>query len=149
MEEARRILKSFEDCVPGLAMVRLRRVSLERRQGNMEGAEALLMEAIRDNEGMPVSSFYSVKLARQVLKVQKNLIKARKILLEALEKDPVRNGGWVGNAFFIWLAKYKGVTGLWTSETGLVFKLCLFCRLAQPFTVLGMRKLEFASGNCD
>lgn len=80
-------------------MVRLRRVSLERRQGNMEGAEALLMEAIRDNEGMPVSSFYSVKLARQVLKVQKNLIKARKILLEALEKDPVKDtrscGMWV------------------------------------------------------
>ncbi|KAJ6654268.1 hypothetical protein lerEdw1_007365 [Lerista edwardsae] len=88
VEEARRILKSFEDSVPGLAMVRLRRVSLERRLGNMEMAETLLMEAIRDNEGMPVSSFYSVKLARQVLKVQKNLIKARKILLEALEKDP-------------------------------------------------------------
>ncbi|XP_042295539.1 pre-mRNA-processing factor 39-like isoform X2 [Sceloporus undulatus] len=88
VEEARRILKSFEDCVPGLAMVRLRRVSLERRQGNTEVAEALLMEAIRDNEGMPVSSFYSVKLARQVLKVQKNIAKARKILLEALEKDP-------------------------------------------------------------
>ncbi|XP_063001860.1 pre-mRNA-processing factor 39-like isoform X2 [Elgaria multicarinata webbii] len=88
VEEARRILKTFEDCVPGLAMVRLRRVSLERRLGNMELAETLLMEAIRDNEGMPVSSFYSVKLARQVLKVQKNLIKARKILLEALEKDP-------------------------------------------------------------
>lgn len=76
--------------MPGLVMVRLRRVSLERRLGNMEMAETLLMEAIRDNEGMPVSSFYSVKLARQVLKVQKNLIKARKILLEALEKDPVR-----------------------------------------------------------
>ncbi|XP_007439959.1 pre-mRNA-processing factor 39-like isoform X1 [Python bivittatus] len=88
VEEARRILKTFEDCVPGLVMVRLRRVSLERRLGNMEMAEALLVEAIRDNEGMPISSFYSVKLARQVLKVQKNLIKARKILLEALEKDP-------------------------------------------------------------
>uniref|UniRef100_A0A2D4HKB4 Uncharacterized protein n=2 Tax=Micrurus lemniscatus lemniscatus TaxID=129467 RepID=A0A2D4HKB4_MICLE len=69
-------------------MVRLRRVSLERRLGNMDMAEALLTEAIRDNEGMPISSFYSVKLARQVLKVQKNLAKARKILLEALEKDP-------------------------------------------------------------
>ncbi|XP_061462610.1 pre-mRNA-processing factor 39-like isoform X3 [Rhineura floridana] len=88
VEEARRILKSFEDCVPGLAMVRLRRVSLERRLGNMDVAETLLMEAIRDNEGMPVSSFYSVKLARLVLKVQKNLSKARKILLDALEKDP-------------------------------------------------------------
>ncbi|XP_026573428.1 pre-mRNA-processing factor 39-like isoform X2 [Pseudonaja textilis] len=88
VEEARRILKTFEDYVPGLVMVRLRRVSLERRLGNMDIAEALLMEAIRDNEGMPISSFYSVKLARQVLKVQKNLAKARKILLEALEKDP-------------------------------------------------------------
>ncbi|XP_058016147.1 pre-mRNA-processing factor 39-like isoform X3 [Ahaetulla prasina] len=88
VEEARRILKTFEDYVPGLVMVRLRRVSLERRLGNMDLAEALLMEAIRDNEGMPISSFYSVKLARQVLKVQKNLAKARKILLEALEKDP-------------------------------------------------------------
>uniref|UniRef100_U3FZ65 Pre-mRNA-processing factor 39 n=2 Tax=Micrurus TaxID=8634 RepID=U3FZ65_MICFL len=88
VEEARRILKTFEDYVPGLVMVRLRRVSLERRLGNMDMAEALLTEAIRDNEGMPISSFYSVKLARQVLKVQKNLAKARKILLEALEKDP-------------------------------------------------------------
>ncbi|XP_067328693.1 pre-mRNA-processing factor 39-like [Anolis sagrei] len=88
VEEARRILRTFEECVPGLAMVRLRRVSLERRQGNMEGAEALLAAAIRENEGLPVSSFYSVKLARQVLKVQKNIAKARKILLEALEKDP-------------------------------------------------------------
>ncbi|XP_070622379.1 pre-mRNA-processing factor 39-like isoform X1 [Erythrolamprus reginae] len=88
VEEARRILKTFEDYVPGLVMVRLRRVSLERRLGNMDMAEALLMEAIRDNEGMPISSFYSVKLARQVLKVQKNLAKARKILLDALEKDP-------------------------------------------------------------
>ncbi|KAL7978347.1 hypothetical protein Chor_014886, partial [Crotalus horridus] len=59
---------TFEDCVPGLVMVRLRRVSLERRLGNTDMAEALLMEAIRDNEGMPISSFYSVKLARQILK---------------------------------------------------------------------------------
>ncbi|XP_067400063.1 pre-mRNA-processing factor 39-like isoform X2 [Emydura macquarii macquarii] len=88
LEEARRILKSFEESIPGLAMVRLRRVSLERRHGNLEAAEALLQEAIRDNEGMPLASFYAIKLARQVLKVQKNLIKARKVLMEALEKDP-------------------------------------------------------------
>lgn len=90
LEEARRILKSYEESIPGLAMVRLRRVSLERRHGNLEAAEALLQEAIRDNEGMPLASFYAIKLARQVLKVQKNLIKARKVLMEALEKDPVR-----------------------------------------------------------
>ncbi|KAM4754386.1 uncharacterized protein ACIQIH_000359 isoform 2-T2 [Cyanocitta cristata] len=48
VEEARRILRCFEAAVPGLAMVRLRRVC----------------------------------------KVQKNLGKARKVLVEALEKDP-------------------------------------------------------------
>ncbi|KAI4802085.1 hypothetical protein KUCAC02_019943 [Chaenocephalus aceratus] len=42
VEEARDILKSLEALVPGLAMVRLRRVSLERRHGNLEEAEAML-----------------------------------------------------------------------------------------------------------
>ncbi|XP_062456799.1 uncharacterized protein LOC134154132 isoform X3 [Rhea pennata] len=88
LEEARRILRCFEEVVPGLAMVRLRRVSLERRQGNLEEAEALLQEAMLANEGLPLASFYAIKLARQVFKVQKNLIKARKVLVEALEKDP-------------------------------------------------------------
>ncbi|NXH57455.1 PRP39 factor, partial [Rhabdornis inornatus] len=88
IEEARRILRCFEAAVPGLAMVRLRRVSLERRHGRVAEAEALLLEAMRANEGLPLGSFYAVKLARQVCKVQKNLGKARKVLVEALEKDP-------------------------------------------------------------
>ncbi|NWU29693.1 PRP39 factor, partial [Dyaphorophyia castanea] len=88
VEEARRILRCFEAAVPGLAMVRLRRVSLERRHGRVAEAEALLLEAMRANEGLPLGSFYAVKLARQVCKVQKNLGKARKVLVEALEKDP-------------------------------------------------------------
>uniref|UniRef100_A0A8C3MM08 Uncharacterized protein n=1 Tax=Geospiza parvula TaxID=87175 RepID=A0A8C3MM08_GEOPR len=88
VDEARRILRSFEAAVPGLAMVRLRRVSLERRHGRVAEAEALLLEAMRANEGLPLGSFYAVKLARQVCKVQKNLGRARKVLVEALEKDP-------------------------------------------------------------
>ncbi|XP_032939381.1 pre-mRNA-processing factor 39-like [Catharus ustulatus] len=88
VEEARRILRCFEAAVPGLAMVRLRRVSLERRHGRVAEAEALLLEAMRANEGLPLGSFYAVKLARQVCKVQKNLGKARRVLVEALEKDP-------------------------------------------------------------
>ncbi|XP_032533448.1 pre-mRNA-processing factor 39-like [Chiroxiphia lanceolata] len=88
VEEARRILRGFEAVVPGLAMVRLRRVSLERRHGRVAEAEELLLEAMRANEGLPLGSFYAVKLARQVCKVQKNLGKARKVLVEALEKDP-------------------------------------------------------------
>ncbi|XP_030260886.1 pre-mRNA-processing factor 39 isoform X2 [Sparus aurata] len=87
VEEARGILKSLEESVPGLAMVRLRRVSLERRHGNMDEAEALLREAMESGKDATETSFYAVKLARQQMKVQKSLSKARKVLLDAIEKD--------------------------------------------------------------
>uniref|UniRef100_A0A8B9HLT5 Pre-mRNA-processing factor 39 n=1 Tax=Astyanax mexicanus TaxID=7994 RepID=A0A8B9HLT5_ASTMX len=87
IEEARGILKSLEESVPGLAMVRLRRVSLERRHGNLDEAETLLRDAIQNGKNATESSFYSVKLARQLLKVQRSIGKARKVLLEAIEKD--------------------------------------------------------------
>ncbi|XP_068433346.1 pre-mRNA-processing factor 39 isoform X2 [Clinocottus analis] len=87
VEEARSILKSLEESVPGLAMVRLRRVSLERRHGNLEEAEALLREAMDSAKNATETSFYAVKLARQMMKVQRSLSKARKVLLDAIEKD--------------------------------------------------------------
>ncbi|XP_049446430.1 pre-mRNA-processing factor 39 isoform X1 [Epinephelus fuscoguttatus] len=87
VEEARGILKSLEESVPGLAMVRLRRVSLERRHGNLEEAEALLREAMESAKNATETSFYAVKLARQMMKVQRSLSKARKVLLDAIEKD--------------------------------------------------------------
>ncbi|XP_034382825.1 pre-mRNA-processing factor 39 isoform X1 [Cyclopterus lumpus] len=87
VEEARSILKSLEEAVPGLAMVRLRRVSLERRHGNLEEAEALLREAMESAKNETETSFYAVKLARQMIKVQRSLSKARKVLLDAIEKD--------------------------------------------------------------
>lgn len=90
MDDAREILKSLEVTIPGLAMVRLRRVSLERRQGNMEEAEALLRESMECGKDNTEMSFYAVKLARHYMKVQKSLSKAKKVLLDAIEKDPVR-----------------------------------------------------------
>uniref|UniRef100_A0A8V5G3Z0 Pre-mRNA processing factor 39 n=2 Tax=Melopsittacus undulatus TaxID=13146 RepID=A0A8V5G3Z0_MELUD len=87
IDEARRILKTFEECILGLAMIRLRRVSLERRHGNMEDAEHLLEEAVRNAKSVSESSFYAIKLARHLFKVQKNLPKARKVLSEAIEVD--------------------------------------------------------------
>lgn len=92
VEEARGILKTLEATIPGLAMVRLRRVNLERRHGNLEEAETLLKEAMEQGRDVTEMSFYAVKLARHVMKVQKDPSKAKKILLEALERDPVRNG---------------------------------------------------------
>ncbi|XP_076612559.1 pre-mRNA-processing factor 39 isoform X1 [Chaetodon auriga] len=87
VEEARGILKSLEASVSGLAMVRLRRVSLERRHGNMEEAEALLREAMESAKNATEMSFYAMKLARQQMKVLKSLSKAKKVLLDAIEKD--------------------------------------------------------------
>ena len=76
--------------MPGLAMVRLRRVSLERRHGNLDEAEALLRDAMQNGKNAGETSFYAVKLARQLMKVQRSLGKAKKVLLEAMEKDQVR-----------------------------------------------------------
>lgn len=72
-------------------MVRLRRVSLERRRGNLEEAEALLREAMDTGKDATEMSFYAVKLARLQMKVHKSVSKARTVLLEAIEKDQVRN----------------------------------------------------------
>uniref|UniRef100_H9G8F5 Pre-mRNA processing factor 39 n=1 Tax=Anolis carolinensis TaxID=28377 RepID=H9G8F5_ANOCA len=89
IHEARRILKTFEENVSGLAMIRLRRVSLERRHGNLEEAEHLLQEAVRNSKSNYEASFFAVKLARHLFKVQKSLPKARKVLLEAIDRDRV------------------------------------------------------------
>lgn len=90
MEEARGILKALEETIPNLAMVRLRRVSLERRRGNLDEAEALLKEGMETANNDMESSFYAVKLARHLVKVQRSLSKAKKVLLDAIEKDQVR-----------------------------------------------------------
>ncbi|XP_015282140.1 PREDICTED: pre-mRNA-processing factor 39 [Gekko japonicus] len=87
INEARRILKTFEENVSGLAMIRLRRVSLERRHGNLEEAEHLLQEAVRNSKSSYEASFFAVKLARHLFKIQKSLLKARKVLLEAIDRD--------------------------------------------------------------
>ncbi|KAM4633350.1 pre-mRNA-processing factor 39 [Polymixia lowei] len=87
VEEARGVLQGLEVAVQSLAMVRLRRVGLERRHGNLEEAEALLREAMASAKNAGETSFYAVKLARQLLKVQRSLSKARKVLLDAIEKD--------------------------------------------------------------
>ncbi|XP_069036302.1 pre-mRNA-processing factor 39 isoform X2 [Lepisosteus oculatus] len=88
LAEARQLLEHAERGVPGLAMVRLRRVGLERRGGRPERAEALLREAVRQSQATPLHAFYSIKLARLLLRLQRNPGKARRVLLDAIEADP-------------------------------------------------------------
>ncbi|KAG9481178.1 hypothetical protein GDO78_010435 [Eleutherodactylus coqui] len=87
VEDAKRILKTLEESVEGLAMVRLRRVNLERRHGNIKEAEELLSEAMKNAKTTQEFSFYAIKLARFYFKIQKNVVKAKKVLSDALQKD--------------------------------------------------------------
>ncbi|XP_017545618.1 pre-mRNA-processing factor 39 isoform X2 [Pygocentrus nattereri] len=87
--EAQRILESLEQYMPGLAMVRLRRAGLERRLGRLDKAESLLREAVEQNKDKPhLHAFFSIKLARFLLKLGKNPSKARAVLQEAIELSP-------------------------------------------------------------
>ncbi|XP_015240131.1 PREDICTED: pre-mRNA-processing factor 39-like [Cyprinodon variegatus] len=89
LTEARRILEALEKSVPGLAVVRIRRAALERRAGQLEQSEALLREAVAESKERPtLHAFYSIKLARLLLKVVRNSDGARKVLQEALEISP-------------------------------------------------------------
>ncbi|XP_057205331.1 pre-mRNA-processing factor 39 isoform X1 [Triplophysa rosa] len=87
--EAQRILESLEMVLPGLSAVRLRRVGLERRAGRLDVAESLLKESVQQSKDNPsLHAFYSIKLARFILKLYRNPSRVRTVLQEAIEISP-------------------------------------------------------------
>uniref|UniRef100_A0AAQ4PTM4 Si:ch211-114c17.1 n=1 Tax=Gasterosteus aculeatus aculeatus TaxID=481459 RepID=A0AAQ4PTM4_GASAC len=89
LSEARRVLEALEKTLPGLAVVRLRRAALERRAGLLDQSEALLREAVDESKENPtLHAFFSIKLARLLLKLGRNPSRARGVLQEALEISP-------------------------------------------------------------
>ncbi|XP_061138390.1 pre-mRNA-processing factor 39 [Syngnathus typhle] len=89
LAEARRVLEALDKNMPGLAVVRIHRAALERRAGQLEQSEALLQEAVSQSTEKPIlHAFYSIKLARLLLKLGGNPGRARSILQEALEISP-------------------------------------------------------------
>ncbi|CAL8328011.1 pre-mRNA-processing factor 39 [Gadus morhua] len=89
LSEARRVLEALETTLPGLAAIRLRRAGLERRAGHLDQSEALLREAVEESREKPtLHAFYSIKLARLLLKLGHNASKARAALQEGLEISP-------------------------------------------------------------
>lgn len=67
---ARRILTSIENNVPGLAMVCMRRISLERRSKNHQAAEELFKTYIDNATSHKTKTFFSIKCARYLQKVR-------------------------------------------------------------------------------
>ena len=88
--EAVKVLDGIEQNVAGLAMVALRRISLERRQGNFTQTENLYRAAITAAKKQDVKSFYTIKYARYLSKVVSDLPRAKEVLQDALKEDEVR-----------------------------------------------------------
>ena len=71
---ARKILMNIESNVPGLAMVCMRRISLERRNKNHDSAEELFKSYIEKAVSHKTKTFFSIKYARYLQKVCPDLI---------------------------------------------------------------------------
>jgi len=84
---ARKILMNIEKNVPGLAMVCMRRISLERRSGNHDAAEELFKKYIETAVSHKSRTFFCIKYARYLQKVLGETDRARKVLNDALEID--------------------------------------------------------------
>jgi pre-mRNA-processing factor 39 len=63
------VLATLEKSVPGLIMLAMRRISLERRRGNLGDVETFFKKYIEDAASPEIASFYSIKYARFLLKV--------------------------------------------------------------------------------
>lgn len=85
--DAWRILTNLEETLPGMVMVAMRRISLERRIGDRDKTEMLFQEYIDKSTDLSVRAFYVIKYARYLFKVLGDEVRAKKILFDALEKD--------------------------------------------------------------
>ncbi|XP_069114991.1 pre-mRNA-processing factor 39-like isoform X1 [Argopecten irradians] len=81
------ILANLDKVVPGLVMVSMRRISLERRTGSKEDAEALFRDYIENASQPEIGSYFSIKYARYLFKICGEREQARKVLTDAIEKD--------------------------------------------------------------
>ncbi|XP_014790338.1 pre-mRNA-processing factor 39 isoform X1 [Octopus bimaculoides] len=86
-DEAWKILNNLEKNIPGLAMVALRRISLERHQYNFAAAAALFQEYMDTAATKEIRSFFAIKYSRFLSKVCHDVNKAKEILKEAIEID--------------------------------------------------------------
>ena len=67
--DAWRILTNLEETLPGMVMVAMRRISLERRIGDRDKTEMLFQEYIAKSTDLSVRAFYVIKYARYLFKV--------------------------------------------------------------------------------
>lgn len=86
IEESSRILEHLDSIVPGMATIKMRRVAVQRRAGNLDEAEKLLRSyvdsAAKDKEEL----FYTRKLSWFLFKMMDKKDEARTLLRELITK---------------------------------------------------------------
>ncbi|XP_068731526.1 pre-mRNA-processing factor 39-like isoform X2 [Montipora capricornis] len=85
--KASEILAELDKVVPGIIMVKLKRINLERRRKNFDVVSSLYEEAINETSDQELATFFSIRYSRFLAKVMGNVDKARTTLKAALEKD--------------------------------------------------------------
>lgn len=85
--EAAEILENLEKNVPNLLQVAYRRINLERRRGDFEKCAQLYEHYIENAKNKNVAGSLSIKYARFLHKIKKDIDGGLKVLKQALEKD--------------------------------------------------------------
>lgn len=87
--DAWQILSKLEEAVPGMVMVAMRRISLERRIGDKEKTEMLFQEYINKAGLKNVRAFYVIKYARYLFKVSPDMwVRMKEITLPYRTDQP-------------------------------------------------------------
>ena len=67
--KASEILTELDKGVPGIIMVKLRRINLERRRGNTDAVSGLYEEAMIETSDQELATFFAIRYARFLAKV--------------------------------------------------------------------------------
>lgn len=89
--KAAEILDRIEKTCPNLMQIQYRRVNLERRRGDYEKCAQLYESYISSAKSKAVASALAIKYARFVFHIRQDPKAARKILDDAINKDPLNH----------------------------------------------------------
>ncbi|CAD5111413.1 DgyrCDS722 [Dimorphilus gyrociliatus] len=87
-DEALSILDEYEKRYPGIIAVKVHRLGILRRSGNLDSCENILEETLKSVSNATVKAFWAHKYARFCLKVLQNSSKAKEILTEVVKEQP-------------------------------------------------------------
>ncbi|XP_076099638.1 pre-mRNA-processing factor 39-like isoform X1 [Mytilus galloprovincialis] len=139
------VLATLEKSVPGLIMVAMRRISLERRRGNLATVETFFKDYIENAASPEIASFYSIKYARFLLKIKVDPEAAREVFKQAIEKD-------MGNLklYLQTLDLEYQCTPVDEEKVNILFESLLNCEnfSLETKAKMSQRKLEFLEDFC-